>query len=201
MWVRRVVDRRCLGWRRDVSVPSVPPAPYAGGSTGCLVLDPSGTGGCVTAALAWLTNQVTARLGTSRSREGHIWSRTYDTQGWRPYPAEATTLLPARARYSDLGSRRTRPRRCWDSSALRRVSRNPLSVLSPSRKYSTASSSVSCSLRRPVKSAAACNSNLVRSLIRKPVGERVGVRAMGPRRPAELGLGAVGMAPSSPRKL
>jgi Transglycosylase SLT domain len=37
--------------------------PYPGAATGCTVPDPSGTGGCVTAALAWLMSQVDAHFG------------------------------------------------------------------------------------------------------------------------------------------
>ncbi len=36
------------------------PQPYPGGSTGCQLADPTGTGGCVTGATAWLLAQVSA---------------------------------------------------------------------------------------------------------------------------------------------
>jgi hypothetical protein len=50
-------------------------------------------------------------------------------------------------------------------------------------------------LSQPLYRAAACNSNRVRSSIRKPVGVLVGCRATGPRRPAVPGRD-VGMATS-----
>jgi hypothetical protein len=54
------------------------PVPYVGGSIGCVVPDPSGTGGCVTAALAWLMTQVTARFG-------HIPVSCWSARGGDPY--------------------------------------------------------------------------------------------------------------------
>jgi hypothetical protein len=53
-------------------------APYAGNSTGCAVPDPSGTAGCVTAALAWLMTQVTAGFG-------HIPVSCWSARGGDPY--------------------------------------------------------------------------------------------------------------------
>ena len=43
--------------------PGTAAVPYRGSATGCSVPDPSGTGGCVSGALAWLMAQVDARFG------------------------------------------------------------------------------------------------------------------------------------------
>ena len=52
--------------------------PYAGGATGCAVPDPSGTGGCVTRALAWLMGQVEAHFG-------HVPVACWSGRGGDPY--------------------------------------------------------------------------------------------------------------------
>ena len=41
-----------------------PPQSWTGGRTGCTVPDPSGTGGCVTGATAWLVDQLGSAVGT-----------------------------------------------------------------------------------------------------------------------------------------
>ncbi len=87
----------------DPCVASGPaPAPYTGASTDCVVPDPSGTGGCVTAALAWLMTQVTARFGQlpvscwsarggdpySDHPKGRACDYTFGTIGTYPGPAD-----------------------------------------------------------------------------------------------------------------
>lgn len=55
-------------------------APFPGGPAGCTRPDPTGTGGCVTAAAAWLLLQVEERFGplpTSCWSE-HAWNPTSD---------------------------------------------------------------------------------------------------------------------------
>ena len=53
-----------------------PPEPYDGGSTGCALPDPTGTGGCVTAATAWLVDQVAehAHRGPVTCWDAHAWN-------------------------------------------------------------------------------------------------------------------------------
>jgi Lysozyme like domain len=63
----------------DPCTPTGPgPKPYPGGPTGCVIPDPSGTGGCVTAALAWLMAQVQARFG-------HLPVSCWSARGGDPY--------------------------------------------------------------------------------------------------------------------
>ena len=52
--------------------------PYRGGATGCVIPDPSGTGGCVTGALAWLMGQVNAHFG-------HLPVACWSGRGGDPY--------------------------------------------------------------------------------------------------------------------
>jgi hypothetical protein len=54
------------------------PAPLTGASGGCSVPDPSGTGGCVTPALAWLIRQVQERFG-------HLPVACWSARGGDPY--------------------------------------------------------------------------------------------------------------------
>jgi len=61
-------------------VAGTPPEPFAGPASGCAVPDPSGTGGCVTAATAWLLLQVPADVGTVRPRSVTCW----DAHAWNP---------------------------------------------------------------------------------------------------------------------
>lgn len=54
-----------------------PALTYRGGSTGCVLRDPSGTGGCVTATLSWLMGQV-------RVRFGQLPVGCWDRHAWNP---------------------------------------------------------------------------------------------------------------------
>ncbi len=56
------------------------PAPYPGGATGCVVPDPTGTGGCVTGATAWMLDQVAAHVhqGPVSCWDAHAWNPTSD---------------------------------------------------------------------------------------------------------------------------
>jgi hypothetical protein len=56
------------------------PAPYRGGSTGCVLPDPTGTGGCVTGATAWLLTQVRVHVHTGPVScwDAHAWNPTSD---------------------------------------------------------------------------------------------------------------------------
>lgn len=62
--VRAYIDtihRYIEAWAEPVSLPASSDSgaapPFNGGSTGCVVPDPTGTGGCVTAATAWMITQ------------------------------------------------------------------------------------------------------------------------------------------------
>lgn len=80
------------------------PAPYTGGSTGCSLPDPTGTGGCVTAATAWLIGQINAAFGPLPVScwDAHAWNPSSDhpkgqacdyvfgTLGSFPGPADVT---------------------------------------------------------------------------------------------------------------
>lgn len=83
----------------------LPPAarPYVGPSTGCALPDPTGTGGCVTGATAWMLNEVDTRFGdlpvscwsahawnpTSDHPRGKGCDYTFGTLGRFPGPADA----------------------------------------------------------------------------------------------------------------
>lgn len=54
-----------------------PALAYRGGSTGCVLRDPSGTGGCVTGTLSWLMGQV-------RPRFGALPVGCWDRHAWNP---------------------------------------------------------------------------------------------------------------------
>lgn len=56
------------------------PTPYAGPATGCVLPDPTGTGGCVTAATAWLLQQVAAHIhrGPVSCWDAHAWNPSSD---------------------------------------------------------------------------------------------------------------------------
>jgi Transglycosylase SLT domain len=56
------------------------PAAYQGGPTGCVVADPTGTGGCVTGAAAWLLQQVAATFPPMPVTcwDEHAWNPTSD---------------------------------------------------------------------------------------------------------------------------
>jgi hypothetical protein len=60
----------------------LPPAarPYVGPSTGCALPDPTGTGGCVTEATAWMLSEVEARFGDLPAScwDAHAWNPTSD---------------------------------------------------------------------------------------------------------------------------
>ena len=60
--------------------PGTPPQPYTGGATGCTFPDPTGTGGCVTAATAWLVAQVAGRVhrGPASCWDAHAWNPLSD---------------------------------------------------------------------------------------------------------------------------
>jgi hypothetical protein len=53
-----------------------PPQAYDGGATGCVLPDPTGTGGCVTGAAAWLVAQVAehAHRGPVTCWDAHAWN-------------------------------------------------------------------------------------------------------------------------------
>jgi hypothetical protein len=56
------IHRWAVAYSRPIPVtmplPDGAPAPYTGGATGCVLPDPTGTGGCVTGAAAWIVQQV-----------------------------------------------------------------------------------------------------------------------------------------------
>jgi hypothetical protein len=54
-----------------------PPVPFTGASSGCTVVDPTGTGGCVTPATAWLLAQVEAAFG-------QLPTSCWDAHAWNP---------------------------------------------------------------------------------------------------------------------
>ena len=60
----------------------LPPAaaPFAGTAAGCSLPDPTGTGGCVTPATAWVVEQITARIGPVPTScwDRHAWNPTSD---------------------------------------------------------------------------------------------------------------------------
>jgi Transglycosylase SLT domain len=57
-----------------------PPEPFLGGTGGCTISDPTGTGGCVTPATAWLLAQVTAHIhqGPVSCWDRHAWNPASD---------------------------------------------------------------------------------------------------------------------------
>ena len=57
-----------------------PPSAYVGGVTGCVISDPTGTGGCVTGATAWLVTQVAAHIhrGPVSCWDAHAWNPSSD---------------------------------------------------------------------------------------------------------------------------
>jgi len=57
-----------------------PPAAFAGAASGCTVPDPTGTGGCVTPATAWLLDQVELHFGPLPTScwDAHAWNPTSD---------------------------------------------------------------------------------------------------------------------------
>lgn len=66
------------GPRTDIALPARPP-PYTGGPTGCVVPDPTGTGGCVTAATAHLL------AATHLAFDGWRWGVScWDEHAWSP---------------------------------------------------------------------------------------------------------------------
>jgi len=56
------------------------PQPWTGGRTGCTVPDPSGTGGCVTGATAWLVDELGSAVGVRPVTcwSEHAWNPTSD---------------------------------------------------------------------------------------------------------------------------
>ncbi len=68
----------------SMSQPGTPagtaPQRYPGGATGCALPDPTGTGGCVTGATAWLLGQVAAHIhqGPVTCWDAHAWNPTSD---------------------------------------------------------------------------------------------------------------------------
>ncbi|WP_127125303.1 hypothetical protein [Georgenia sp. SYP-B2076] len=56
------------------------PAPYTGGSTGCVVTDPTGTGGCVTGAADWLVSELGVAVGRQPMTcwSEHAWNPASD---------------------------------------------------------------------------------------------------------------------------
>lgn len=71
-----VAGRRGDSW---IEVPShlTVAQSYPGGATGCVLPDPSGTGGCVTGATDWVIGQVKSRFGVL---PGACWDR----HAWNP---------------------------------------------------------------------------------------------------------------------
>nr|WP_276610891.1 lytic transglycosylase domain-containing protein [Kineococcus siccus] len=55
-------------------------APYPGGASGCTVADPTGTGGCVTPATAWMLSQFSTTFGKRSTScwDAHAWNPTSD---------------------------------------------------------------------------------------------------------------------------
>jgi hypothetical protein len=60
---------------------STPPQAYAGAATGCVLPDPTSTGGCVTGATAWLVAQVTAHVRLRSAGPVSCW----DAHEWNPF--------------------------------------------------------------------------------------------------------------------
>ena len=56
------------------------PRPFPGTSTGCTVADPTGTGGCVTPATAWMLGQVETAFGSMPTScwDAHAWNPRSD---------------------------------------------------------------------------------------------------------------------------
>jgi hypothetical protein len=54
--------------------------PFSGASSGCRLPDPTGTGGCVTAATAWMLNQAQSRFAgvPASCWDAHAWNPTSD---------------------------------------------------------------------------------------------------------------------------
>ncbi|MBF5083096.1 hypothetical protein [Quadrisphaera sp. INWT6] len=54
--------------------------PFTGAGGGCTIFDPTGTGGCVTPATAWLLQQAGARFGQQPTScwDAHAWNPTSD---------------------------------------------------------------------------------------------------------------------------
>jgi hypothetical protein len=67
-------------WTGAAARPGDVPTPYTGASTGCSLPDPTGTGGCVTGATAWLLDQVAQHIHTGRVScwDAHAWNPTSD---------------------------------------------------------------------------------------------------------------------------
>ena len=72
------------GYVEDYSAPAPGGIPasgtavaFTGASSGCTVPDPTGTGGCVTAATAWMLTQVQAAFG-------HLPTSCWDAHAWNP---------------------------------------------------------------------------------------------------------------------
>lgn len=57
--------------------PSTVPRPFTGVSAGCSVPDPTGTGGCVTPATAWLLTETAAAFGS-------LPTSCWDEHAWNP---------------------------------------------------------------------------------------------------------------------
>lgn len=57
-----------------------PPTAFAGAASGCTVPDPTGTGGCVTPATAWLLDQVGLHFGPLPTScwDAHAWNPASD---------------------------------------------------------------------------------------------------------------------------
>jgi hypothetical protein len=67
-------------WTGTAAGPGGAPTPYTGASTGCSLPDPTGTGGCVTGATAWLLDQVARHIHTGPVTcwDAHAWNPTSD---------------------------------------------------------------------------------------------------------------------------
>ena len=76
------IHRWVQAFAAPVQVPTAgtAPQPYPGGPTGCTIPDPTGTGGCVTGATAWLLQQVALHIhqGPVSCWDRHAWNPTSD---------------------------------------------------------------------------------------------------------------------------
>jgi len=99
-----------------------PPAPFAGRATGCRVPDPSGTGGCVTPAMASLVSAV-------RERTGDVPDACWDRHAWNPrsdHPAGRACDYTVGRIGRFPGPRKVA--RGWDLAVWLRTYRNELHV-------------------------------------------------------------------------
>jgi hypothetical protein len=87
--------------------PGDAPTPYTGASTGCSLPDPTGTGGCVTGATAWL---IPAKSARSPSPTTSVASPNSSSNASAHAPADATHARNTRRRTTSRPTARRRGR-------------------------------------------------------------------------------------------